>query len=499
MSLSTGTAIERYVIEATLGKGGMAVVYLARHSQLGSLHAIKVLSLPAPEIRQRLMQEGRAQSNLRHPNIVAVTDTLEVSGAPALVLEYVRGPSLAELLRETSLTLEQADALGRGILKGVNAAHRYGLIHRDLKPANILLAIADDELIPKIADFGLVRVISAEDGDARHTQSGVAMGTPSYMAPEQIRDSKSVDERADIFSLGAILYELVTGQKAFVGTDMMDTFRRVCDGVRTPLVDLNPQLPQRMIDAIEGSLCLERSERIPDCATLLDTWTGGVDSTAAIKASTGHGVLHVAESLSSSRAVRNDPVEPTGDFFGLTAGSADLVEAVPAKPPIPWKKALLALVLATPAALPFSFGLARATYSGSLGDGGIFVPLILVVASLAAGMAAFLGLLQRRGRARIVSLWLILPVLVFVPGVVGTGMGNYMALMAIIELDAELRPLLAANASSIAMITEYFAANFCAAVLLLVGTISAYNYRTALGFRGRRATEADSKHRFPVL
>ena len=204
----------KYEIEGILGEGAMAVVYRARHRELGSLHAIKKLKVTDGTVRERLVQEGRLQSSLQHPNVLSVTDLLSIDGCPALVMEYVHGPTLADFLKQHRPSIEQCDALARDILRGVAAAHAHGMVHRDLKPGNILIAVTEDSLVPKIADFGLAKVIG-KPSSGPLTKSGVTMGTPAYMAPEQIQDFRSVDERADVFSLGAILYELVCGQPCF--------------------------------------------------------------------------------------------------------------------------------------------------------------------------------------------------------------------------------------------------------------------------------------------
>ena len=154
MVISAGMIIDRYQIEGSLGEGGMAMVYRARHRELGSLHAIKLLKNPSEMVRQRLIQEGRLQSSLTHPNVLSVTDLVTVDGSPALVMEFVEGPSLAEFLEQHRPTIAQCDALARDILKGVAAAHAHGMIHRDLKPSNILVAVTEEALVPKIADFG---------------------------------------------------------------------------------------------------------------------------------------------------------------------------------------------------------------------------------------------------------------------------------------------------------------------------------------------------------
>ncbi|MCB9693994.1 MAG: serine/threonine protein kinase [Alphaproteobacteria bacterium] len=272
--LEPGALIDdRYIVEAEIGRGGMAVVYRVRHAQLGTLAALKLLTMPATSVQKRLMHEGRVQAALQHPNIVSVSDVVVHENAPGLVMEYVRGPSLDDFLVKRKPTVEQADELADGILKGVAAAHAHGLIHRDLKPANIMLAITDTGLIPKVTDFGLVKVLQGDMSNSK-TRSGVAMGTPSYMAPEQISDAKNVDVRADIFSLGAILYELVSSVRTFDHEDMFQVFSAIMSGEFRPIRELVPEIPDRMVAAIEGALIPDRDQRIPDVLRLLAVWRG---------------------------------------------------------------------------------------------------------------------------------------------------------------------------------------------------------------------------------
>jgi serine/threonine protein kinase len=282
--LAPGTRADRYEVEDVLGAGGMAVVYRARHVQLGTFHAIKVLTVPSPEIRERLLVEGRVQATIRSPNIVPVTDVIDVGGAPGLVMELVDGPTLADLLRRGPLPLDQVDALARGIMAGVCAAHRAGLIHRDLKPANILLAQSDGGLIPKIADFGLAKVLDAtasSDPDLARTQSRTTLGTPQYMSPEQIRSAKSVDTRSDLWSLGAILYEMVTGARAFAGPDVISVFVAITEGRYQPVQAIVPTAPARMLSAIDAALRVDPAERIEDVERLAAIWDGEVANEAA--------------------------------------------------------------------------------------------------------------------------------------------------------------------------------------------------------------------------
>lgn len=265
MDLSAGQLVDRrYQVRHLLGVGGMARVYAARDERLGIDVALKVLSLPSPRIRERLVQEGRVQAALKHPNVLSVTDIVEIDGCPGLVMELVQGVSLDVLLARCPPDPAEAEALARGILAGVQAAHELGLVHRDLKPANVLVARVGDTLLPKVADFGLVKLLD----DARQaTRSGATMGTPRYMAPEQVRDSKTVDQRADVFSLGAVLYELFAGRPAFQGTDTFEVFQAIVDGRHGSLAV--EELPPRVVELVRRSLEPDLDERLPDIGSML--------------------------------------------------------------------------------------------------------------------------------------------------------------------------------------------------------------------------------------
>ncbi len=266
--LQPGTRIERYEVERLLGQGAIAKVYLLRHTTLQTLHALKVVANAGSALRNRLLQEGMLQASLRHPNIVAVTDVLDVDGAPALLMEYIEGPSLQELLARGPLELEQAEAIFRGILAGVGAAHAQGVVHRDLKPANVMMASQDGRWHPKVADFGLAKALEGETPGLIQTRTGATLGTPSYMAPEQIRDAKRADHRADIFALGSVLYELVCGRMAFGHGDVLDIFNAVAKANYTAPESRVRGLPPHILDAIRGCLVVSLEFRIPDCAAL---------------------------------------------------------------------------------------------------------------------------------------------------------------------------------------------------------------------------------------
>ncbi len=272
--LKPGDKVERYTVLSLLGEGGMAAVYKVEHDTLGTVHALKVLTLTSKAIRERLVNEGRVQAKLDHINAVAVRDVLDIEEAPGLLMDFVDGPDLELWLQDNRPSLEEAEALFRGIVAAVRAAHQQGLIHRDLKPANVLMAKdGDGNWIPKVADFGLAKAIAGDTAQGK-TRSGVAMGTPEFMAPEQIRDASTVDERADIFALGCILYQLTTGQLAFQGADLMATFEAVTRGEFTDPKQLSPALPDRVVQTIQHSLQSDREKRLPTCDDLLKSLSG---------------------------------------------------------------------------------------------------------------------------------------------------------------------------------------------------------------------------------
>ena len=279
MMLARGDVIEgRYVVEALLGTGGMAQVWRVRHARKGTLHALKLLHNRHPTLRARMLREGRLQGRLHHPNVVAVSDVIQYQGAPGLIIEYVKGPTLSRFLASERPSPEQIDALASGIFEGVIAAHEAGLIHRDLKPDNILLSREDGErLLPKIADFGIARLMTPDSAAESLTRTGIAMGTPAYMAPEQIRDARSCDERADLWALGCVLYEMVCGVRPFSGEDNLSLLQAVSEGRYLPPREHVPgELTPRWEAAIHAALVRDPESRVRTCRELAAIWGQGV-------------------------------------------------------------------------------------------------------------------------------------------------------------------------------------------------------------------------------
>ncbi len=219
MSASAPTKIGRYDVLGALGQGGMGVVYLANDPLLGRKVAVKTIlasnfaTEDQDDLLRRLLQEGQKAANLRHPGIVSVLDAMQTGDETYIVMEYVAGGKLSDRLKERP-DHETTLRILREIAQALDYAHQQGIVHRDIKPDNILLDAADTV---RIADFGIAKSLS------RHSISVGAVGTPHYMAPEQIQNEDNIDGKADQFSLGVIAYSMLTGKRPFEGKSQAST------------------------------------------------------------------------------------------------------------------------------------------------------------------------------------------------------------------------------------------------------------------------------------
>jgi serine/threonine-protein kinase len=249
--------IGRYQVDSVLGRGSSGTVYLARDPGLDRRVAVKTLALgPAdgPDLRERFLREAQAAGGLRHPNIVTVYDVGEDAGEPYIAMEYVEGTDLERVIRAGGPPVEWAIDVVRQLCEGLAHAHRHGIVHRDVKPANVLLTAADEV---RIADFGLARVPAST-----MTKSGRMLGTVQYMAPEQV-EGAHVDHRADVFSVGAIAYELFAHRKPFPGGSLTEVMSRVVHGAPDPLaLPANPYSPG-LERVVLKALARRRDDRYP--------------------------------------------------------------------------------------------------------------------------------------------------------------------------------------------------------------------------------------------
>jgi WD40 repeat protein/tRNA A-37 threonylcarbamoyl transferase component Bud32/tetratricopeptide (TPR) repeat protein len=241
-----------YELLSVLGEGGMGIVYKARHRTLNRFVALKMLQRQTPAALARFRTEAEAVARLQHPQIIQIFEVGEHQGRAFLVLEYVAGGSLAQRIAQAPPPVRASAALVRTLALAVLCAHRSGVIHRDLKPANVLLT-ADGAA--KISDFGLAKQL---DGEALHTQSGDLLGTPSYMAPEQAGGRwREVGPAVDVYALGAILYELLTGRPPFKAKTPLDTLMLVMNADAPSVSQLQPHVP-RDLSTITMK-CLEKA------------------------------------------------------------------------------------------------------------------------------------------------------------------------------------------------------------------------------------------------
>jgi eukaryotic-like serine/threonine-protein kinase len=261
-----------YELLSKVGEGGAGTVYKGRHRITGTIVAVKVMPVKLasnPLLLQRFEREFEAARHLNHPNLVRALDYGRAGDQPFLVMEFVEGESLAARLgRAGRLSEDEAIRLLVQISQGLHAAHEQGLVHRDVKPDNILVT-SDGQA--KLTDLGLVKRLT---GATDLTQTGRGLGTPHFMAPEQFRDAKSVDLRCDIYSLGATLYQMVTGEVPFQSNTPFDAWLKKVNGELAPPRSLVPDLSERIDWVIQRAMSASPHVRPSSCLELIQDLTG---------------------------------------------------------------------------------------------------------------------------------------------------------------------------------------------------------------------------------
>ncbi|MDG1484332.1 MAG: bifunctional serine/threonine-protein kinase/formylglycine-generating enzyme family protein [Myxococcota bacterium] len=283
MGLKPGQHIGSYEIESEHGVGGMAVVYLASHRALRTSHAIKVLDKKlsrSEEIRQRFLSEARTQAGLRHPHITPVTDVISEPGVAAIVMPFLHGEDLGKrLARAGAVPVEEAIPWILQVLDALTLAHEQGIIHRDLKPANLFLeAQPGGREAVWVMDFGIARL-----ADSRLTRAAMTMSPLRYMSPEQIQSPRSVDARSDLFSLGAVLYELVTGQVAFDGDTDFHIQMNIVSGKYTRPSAILPDQHAALAAVIDRALATAPSDRFDSAQALAQALKQALEDGAAAR------------------------------------------------------------------------------------------------------------------------------------------------------------------------------------------------------------------------
>lgn len=357
----------KYEVLDTLGGGGMGRVLRARHRQLKRLVAIKLLhqDLRAPESVTRFLREARAAAQIRSAHIAHVLDAgLLDNGQPYIVMEYLQGQDLSQLLSaQGRLPLEQAVHFTLQALDALAEAHSLHIIHRDIKPGNLFATrVAGGDTAIKVVDFGLAKTGRMVDTlDPIVTERGAVLGTPSYMSPEQFLDAQEVDARADIWAVGATLFELLTGVPPFQGTNLPQVYTAVVHQPIPLLRSEAPDLPEGLEQVVATCLNRDRTARYANVAELAEALAPYASAAARDRIDR---IRRVIDGVSVSR----DSIEPLAEASLLTkpidalVGAVSLTQPRAAPPVAPWRppmrRVVLGLALASIAALTglFWFG-----------------------------------------------------------------------------------------------------------------------------------------------
>src|SRR6187200_1543448 len=320
-----GRTVSHYRILSTLGSGGMGVVYLAEDSRLGRQVALKFLPASFSQEKkalERFRVEARAASSLSHPAICAIYDIGQDGDTPFIVMEALKGETLRERIAKGPMKVPDVLDIGIQLADALEAAHEQGIIHRDIKPANIFLG---DRNRVKVLDFGLAKLTASPSPlsssadtspidrtqDNQITQPGTALGTVSYMSPEQAR-GELIDSRTDLFSLGAVLYEMVTGLQAFGGSTTAVVYDSILNRSPRPIAHLNPLVPTRLEVVIATALEKERDLRYQHASDLQA-------ELRRIRRDLDTGSLVGSQSIASAARASMPPPTTTSTFPARTA------------------------------------------------------------------------------------------------------------------------------------------------------------------------------------
>lgn len=302
----------KYRVDRILGEGGMGQVWAARHAVTGKHVALKILKSEREEDRARLLREARAACAVRHAGVAQVHDITTLDdGSPMLVMDLLEGESLrARLLRDGSLSFEDTCAILSDVLAAVHAAHAIGIVHRDLKPDNVFLC-KDGSV--KVLDFGIAKLVTAEaDPDnAGLTMSGAMLGTPYYMAPEQAFAEKDIDARADLWAIGVMIYECLTGERPTQAANLGQILKIITTRSFRPLGERAPNVPRELAAIVDRCLSLDRADRpssAEEIKRVLDACKAGAP--IVITPRLGQHEDHGAALATTVRAVPSTPKLP---------------------------------------------------------------------------------------------------------------------------------------------------------------------------------------------
>ena len=264
--------VDRYELLDLVGQGSFGGVYRARHIHTGQVVALKLARVAVdPDAAARILAEGRAAASLRHPNVVGIQDSgISEKGEAFVVMELLEGKNLAAVLAtEGPLAPSRAASIALQMLDGLAAAHAAGVVHRDVKPSNVFIGAAD---AVKVIDFGISKLRESGHGTGHVvlTIPGVAMGTPGYMAPEQLGDASSVDARADVYSVGATLYEMLSKKRPIDADGFEEWMRRLATDTALPLAAIAPTVPPAIAAVVDRAVARDRDARWPSAQSMRD-------------------------------------------------------------------------------------------------------------------------------------------------------------------------------------------------------------------------------------
>jgi serine/threonine protein kinase len=338
----------RYRLDRPLGEGGMGAVWAATHTITGGRVALKFVKAAGEDMRKRFLREARAATLVDHPNVVQIRDVLDHEDTPVIVMDLLQGETLGSLLqREGKLSLGHAARIMVPVISAVGAAHEAGLIHRDLKPENVFLARSPRSTetgVVRVLDFGIAKLVRPENDDSATTamtQSGAVIGTPAYMAPEQLFGERDLDYRVDVWSLGVLLFEMLTGARPVDGDNFGQLAKKLLSQPIPLITEFRSDLPDDIVGIVTRMVARERDDRLRDLREAAEVLGRHTKETAPSfgapreKLDTGierSSEQHIVVSSSNSDPNANTMVSPSsGSSKKTTDPNAKTIEA-PAAP-----------------------------------------------------------------------------------------------------------------------------------------------------------------------
>lgn len=350
-----GSRLGDYLLEGRIGRGGMGAVYRARDTRNDRVVALKVLNETNPDLVRRFLREARLAASLRHPDIVEVLEICTLAGErPAIVMELLVGESLGQrLAREGALPLEVVAPIVMAVARAALAIHERGMVHRDLKPDNVFLvrdAGAQSAPVVKVLDFGIAKLIRVEGEPTVTgtplTRTGQILGTPQYMAPEVIFGEQDIDGRADVWSMGVILYEALSGARPFDGDNVGQIFKAIALDPHVPLASRAPLVAPSVAALVERMLAHARAERVRDLREIIEVLApfaaGHVEAPPVERAPTPRrrgatalalGVAMAGGGLLGALFLRGAAATPAGETAAAGASPAAASESTVASAP----------------------------------------------------------------------------------------------------------------------------------------------------------------------